>query len=179
MIGFSSLRCSLETPFYINYCSRWSGRGLIYGVLASKKHLGSWPGRWEVSGGEGKRAEGREGVSGGLAAGSRGRCPARGKGFVGDACDPGSEIVLGLSPLCSEGEEEIEKGFGAGEGLSPCPTSPGDAWGMGSAGEPGSSRGRGAPVGARPHMAWGWEEGRGRNVVGETQKTPGGARAKG
>lgn len=48
---------------------------LIYGVLANQKHLGGWSGRWEVWGGVGKRAQGREGVSGEVA--------ARGKGFGG------------------------------------------------------------------------------------------------
>lgn len=83
------------------------------GVLASKKHLGGWSGQWGFLGGESKRAECREDVC-------VGPWLARGQGFGGNVCD------RGLSPLCSKGEE-AEKGFGAGEGLSPCSTSPGDA----------------------------------------------------
>lgn len=122
--------------------------------------MGFWPPRstWGagLAGGmdEGEREKGPKAArvflrGGGLAAGSRGRRPARGKDFLGDTCDPGTELVLGLNPLCSKREEEeAEKDFGAREGLSPCPASPGDAWGTGSAGE--QRRSWGAPVGERP-----------------------------
>lgn len=105
-----------------------------------------------------------------MAAGSQGRRPARGKDFLGDACDPGTELVLGLNPFCSKREEEeAEKDFGAREGLSPCPASPGDAWGTGSAGE--QRRSWGAPGGERPPppITQGWEK---CFLGGDTQKIP-------
>lgn len=119
--------------------STW-GAGLAGGMDEGEREKGPKAARVFLGGGGG---------GGGLAAGSRGRRPARGKDFLGDTCDPGTELVLGLNPLCSKREEEeAEKDFGAREGLSPCPASPGDAWGTGSAGE--QRRSWGAPVGERP-----------------------------
>lgn len=51
------------------------------------------------TGGERRRAEGREGLSVGLAARSQGRRLVRGKGFVGGCLwSGGAKLVLGLTP---------------------------------------------------------------------------------